>query len=71
MDSYPFAHTAPLWIGRPGSTDPAAARRAAAALLAALDVAEERVRSAYKQVRASQVLDRIALARDRLQMMVR
>ena len=67
IDSYPFPHTAPLWIGRLGSTDPAAARRAAAELLAALDVAEERVRSAYKEARASQVLDRIALARDKLQ----
>ena len=71
MDSYPFAHTAPLWIGRLGSADPAAARRAATELLAALDVAEERVRTAYKEVRASRVLDRIALARNKLQAMVR
>jgi TolB protein len=71
MDSYPFAHTAPLWFGRVGSTDPAAARRAAAELLAALAVAEERVRTAYKEVRASKVLDRIAFARDKLQKMVR
>jgi TolB protein len=71
MDSYPFAHTAPMWIGQVGSTDPSAARRSAAELLAALDVAEERVRSAYKEVPASQVLDRIALARDKLQATMR
>jgi hypothetical protein len=53
------------------STDPAAARRAAGELLAALDVSEDRVRTAYKDVRASQVLDRIALARDKLRVMVR
>ena len=52
MDSYPFAHTAPLWIGKVASTDPAAARRAAGELLTALDVAEERVRTAYKELRA-------------------
>jgi TolB protein len=71
MDSYAFAHTAPLWIGTVGSTDPAAARRAAGDLLEALDVAEERVRTAYKAGRASQVLDRIALARDKLRAKVR
>ena len=71
MDSYPFAHTAPLWIGKIASIDPAAASRAAGELLAALDVAEDRVRTAYKDVRASQVLERIASARDKLRMMVR
>ena len=27
QDSYPFAHTAPVWFGAVGSTDPTAARR--------------------------------------------
>jgi TolB protein len=67
MDSYPFAHTAPVWIGSIGSTDAAAARRAATDLLAALDVAEARVRQAYQESPASAVLSRIAAARQKLQ----
>ncbi len=48
MDSYPFAHTAPLWFGPAGSTDPGAAARAAKDLLAALDVAEGRIEQSYE-----------------------
>jgi TolB protein len=66
MDSYPFAHTAPVWVGSIGSTDRAAARRAATDLLAALDVAEGRLREAYKEASAATVLGRIAAARQRL-----
>jgi TolB protein len=47
MDSYAFAHTAPIWIGRKGSTTPATRQRAAADLLAALDVAERSMQKAY------------------------
>jgi TolB protein len=71
MDSYPFAHTGPVWIGSIGSTDPAAARSAATDLLAALDVAEERVRTAYKDAPATNILTRIAAARQKLQGLVR
>jgi TolB protein len=67
MDSYPFAHTAPLWFGSIGSTDRAAAARAAADLLAALDVAERRVQQAYKEVPAPILLGRIAAARKKLE----
>ena len=67
MDSYPFAHTAPLWFGSIGSTDRAAAGRAAADLLAALDVAERRVQQAYKEVPAPTLLGRIAAARKKLE----
>jgi TolB protein len=66
MDSYPFAHTAPLWFGAIASTDPAAARRAAGELLAALDVAERRIQQAYKEVSAPVLLGRIAAARKKL-----
>jgi TolB protein len=47
MDSYAYAHTAPLWIGKSASVDPAAAAQAARDLLLALDVAEARVNAAY------------------------
>jgi TolB protein len=67
MDSYPFAHTAPLWFGSIGSIDRAAARRAATDLLAALDVAERRVQQAYKEVAAPTLLGRIAAARKKLE----
>lgn len=43
MNSIPFAHTAPVWIGAVGSTEPGAARAAAADLLRALDNAEQRL----------------------------
>jgi TolB protein len=47
MDSYAYAHTAPVWIGRVGSSDPVAARAAARDLLRALDVAEKRMSAQY------------------------
>jgi dipeptidyl aminopeptidase/acylaminoacyl peptidase len=71
MDSYPFAHTAPVWFGSIGSIDRAAASRAAAELLAALDVAERRVQQAYKETAAPVLLGRIAAARQKLQALVR
>jgi TolB protein len=71
MDSYPFAHTAPLWFGSVGSTDRAAAARAARDLLAALDVAESRIRGSYGETGTPMLLGRIAQARQKLQEMVR
>ncbi|HEX4934472.1 MAG TPA: CehA/McbA family metallohydrolase, partial [Gemmatimonadaceae bacterium] len=47
MAEYAFAHTAPLWIGKKGSTDPAARRAAAADLLAALGANERRLAAGY------------------------
>jgi TolB protein len=67
MDSYPFAHTAPIWLGSRGSTDPAAAARAAMDLLAALDVAEQRIRQSYGDTPAPVLLGRLAEARTRLE----
>jgi TolB protein len=71
MDSYPFAHTAPVWFGSAGSTDPAAAARSAKDLLAALDVAEARIKAAYGDTATPVLLGRIAKARQKLQGMVR
>lgn len=47
MAEYAFAHTAPVWIGARGSSDPAARRAAAADLLRALGVAERRLEAGY------------------------
>ncbi|HUE88309.1 MAG TPA: CehA/McbA family metallohydrolase [Vicinamibacterales bacterium] len=66
MDSYPFAHTAPLWFGSIGSTDAAAASAAARELLAALDVAEQRVRQSYGETPTPTLLGRINDARLKL-----
>jgi TolB protein len=71
MDSYPFAHTAPLWFGSAGSTEPAAASRAATDLLAALTVAEARIKQSYGETDTPILLGRIAQARQALQGLVR
>ena len=71
MDSYPFAHTAPLWINSRGSTDPVAAARAGKELLAALDVAEQRVRQSYGDTPTPVLLGRLAEARTRLERLTR
>ena len=47
MGEYTFAHTAPIWIGKKGSTEPAARRAAAADLLRALGVSTQRLRAGY------------------------
>jgi TolB protein len=47
MADYAFAHTAPLWIGRRGSTEPTARRAAARDLQRALAVATERLEVGY------------------------
>ncbi len=48
MDSYAFAHTAPIWIGERGSTVATVKKAAAVELLAALDFAERTFRRAYQ-----------------------
>lgn len=71
MDSYSFAHTAPIWIGSRGSIDPIAAARASTALLVALDVAEQRVRQSYRDTPTPVLLGRLAEARKRLEQLTR
>jgi TolB protein len=66
MDSYPFAQTGPVWIGPPGSVDPAAQRAAATELLRALDSAEARLRAAFTPEQAPRLHQRLAAARARL-----
>jgi TolB protein len=71
MDSYPFAHTAPVWFGSVGSTDSATARGAASDLLMALNVAESRIKQVYGVVATPVLLGRIAAARHKLEALVR
>lgn len=47
MASQTFAHTAPVWIGRKASSDPAARREAVAELSRAMAVAEQRLDAGY------------------------
>ena len=66
QDSYPFAHTAPVWIGARGSSDPAAARAAALDLLRWMDVADAQLARGYPGVAGPSIKARFAAARARL-----
>jgi TolB protein len=63
MDSYPFAHTAPVWFTRVGSTDAGAARAASRDLLRWMDVAEKRLNEGYKGAPAARLRRRFTEAR--------
>ncbi len=67
MDSYPFAHTAPIWFGSVGSTDPAAARRAAGDLLRWMDVADKHLVDGYGDAPIPELRRLFADARQKLQ----
>jgi TolB protein len=67
MDSYGFAHTAPIWIVDRGSTVPEVRRAAAADLLAALEVAERRLREAYAGTPIPHLEAQFRRARERLE----
>ena len=67
MAAYPFAHTAPVWIGSVGSVDAAAERAAAADLLRVLDASEARFQAAYQGVAAPALRARYARARAELE----
>ena len=67
MADAPYAHTAPVWIGERGSTEPEARRAAAQLLLEALDVAHQRLIAGYGDAEIPQLLARFAEARERLE----
>ncbi|NKB89005.1 MAG: hypothetical protein GKS06_12390 [Acidobacteria bacterium] len=69
MDSYPWAHTAPIWIGSVGSTEPTSRAAAAADLLRALDVSTERLRLGYQGAEIPRLEAHFAAARRRLEQM--
>ena len=63
MSSYAYAHTAPVWINRIGSSEPAAKLAAARDLLRALDVADEAVAIGYAGADHPRLLAHYAAAR--------
>ncbi len=67
MDSYAYAHTAPIWIGRVGSVDATTAKAAAKDLLRALDVAERRVNTSYAGAEVPRLRGHFQRAREILQ----
>ena len=67
MAAYPFAHTAPVWIGDAGSVDPEAERRAARDLLRVLDASEARFEAAYAGEDAPRLRERFRRARVELE----
>ena len=67
MDSYPFAHTAPIWFRRIGSVDPAASRAAATELLQWMDVAQAQLLDRYDGVKVPAIAGRFEQARNRLE----
>ena len=67
MASYPFAHTAPVWIGEVGSTEPGARIRAARELAEVLRVARDRLVSGYQGAEIPNLLARFDRARAQLE----
>ena len=68
MSAYAFAHSSPVWIGRVGSTDRAAMRRAAARLGPLLAAARDQVVIAYGgEAAAPTILAQFDAARARLE----
>lgn len=70
-DSYPFAHSAPVWFNRVGSSDETAARRSAQDLLRWMDVAEKRFNEGYAGSQVTKLQERFAEARRRLETRVK
>lgn len=71
MDSYPFAHTAPVWFGRTGSANLEAARSSAQDLLRWLDEAERRLNEGYSGAPVARLRARFADARRKLELIAR
>ncbi len=69
MDVAPYAHTAPVWIGERGSTDPAVRREAAAELGRLLEAAVARLRIGYSGVAIPRLESHFAAAMARLEAM--
>ena len=69
MDVAPFAHTAPVWIGARGSTDPATQREAAAELQDILAASLARLRIGYGGTDIPRLEARFAEAMARLEVL--
>ncbi len=66
MDSYAFAHTAPIWINRVGSVDAGSRMIAARELLRALDVSDRAIEIGYAGADHPRILAHNAAARRQL-----
>ena len=66
MDSYLYAESSPVWFGDVGSTDPAAARAAAAKLAMVLDATEQKLKEGYGEIPIPNLEGHFARARGRL-----
>ena len=62
-DSYPFAHSAPIWFNKIGSSDAASAKASAQDLLRWMNVAEIRLNQAYEGAAVTNLRKRFADAR--------
>ena len=71
MDTSPYAHTAPIWIGARGSTDPAARRESAAELREILTASLARLRVGYSGVEIPRLEAHFAAAMARLDSLAR
>ncbi|TRD10415.1 hypothetical protein FGU71_00020 [Erythrobacter insulae] len=71
MAFFPFAHSAPVWIGEVGSTDPVAARAAAQDLLAALEFSETQFEEAYTNGVPPSLAVRFDAARQKLETLIK
>ncbi len=71
MGSYPFAHTAPVWIGARGSSDPVARLAAAEDLLRALNNARRRLDRGYAGAEIPRLHERFDEAHERLTSIIR
>ena len=67
MDSYIFAHTAPVWIDFIGSTDPKTKTLSATKLLNLLEISEQRMIEGYKNTPIPNLKAHYNEARNRLQ----
>jgi TolB protein len=63
QDSYPFSHSAPIWLGSVGASDPQAARASAQDLLRWMAVAEKRLNDGYPGATGAKLKARFAQAR--------
>ena len=71
MDSYPFAHTSPVWIGEVGSTDSESRTAAANDLLRALETARMRLEIGYGGAEIPLLTARFEAAKERLEALAR
>lgn len=66
MDSYPFAHSSPVWINSRGSTDPAAKAQAVLELQHALNQLQAHALETYDDKNTSRLIGRIEQAKKAL-----